>query len=158
MENPKKLETVRSVDLKKYSGKWYEIAALPTRFEKNCKCTSAGYELKDDYVKVINRCYNTKKEKWEGIEGKAFPVKNSSNSKLNVQFFWPFKGKYWIIKLADDYSYAIVGHPKRKYLWILSRSVEMDNKQYQELLQFVKNQGYDISKIKKTSHNCDQTN
>ncbi len=154
MTNAKTRETVDFVNLEKYSGKWYEIAALPTRFERNCTCTSAEYQPGEGFLKVINRCYNTKTNQWESIEGKAFPVKNTNNSKLKVQFFWPFKAKYWIIKLADDYSYAMVGHPKRKYLWILSRSVEMDNHQYQELLQYAKNEGYDISKIKKTSHHC----
>lgn len=148
------LATVESVDLQKYSGKWYSIANLPTRFQQNCKCTTAEYQPKDGYVQVYNRCYNSKKEKWEDITGKAFPVKNSNNSKLKVQFFWPFRGKYWIIGLAGDYSYAMVGHPNRQYLWLLSRTPQIDEQLYKGLLNKAAHMGFDVSKMEKTVHNC----
>ena len=147
-----KLQTVPYVDLKKYAGKWYEIASFPQRFQKNCNCTTAEYTLTDkDYVVVENRC---KKDSVNGklshIKGKAFVVANSGNAKLKVQFFWPFRGKYWIIDLADDYSYAVVGHPNKKYLWILSRTATMNDSIYQQIISRVKEKGFDISKIKLT--------
>ena len=146
------LQTVPSVDLKKYAGKWYEIAALPQRFQKGCHCTTAEYTLTDKgYVIVENRCNkNSSNGKQSYIKGKAFVVENSGNAKLKVQFFWPFKGKYWIIDLADDYSYAVVGHPNRKYLWILSRTPQMDETLYQQIIGRIKEKGFDISKIKIT--------
>ena len=148
-----KLQTVPYVDLKKYAGKWYEIASFPQRFQKNCNCTTAEYTLTDkDFVVVENRC---KKDSVNGklsyIKGKAFVVANSGNAKLKVQFFWPFRGKYWIIDLADDYSYAVVGHPNRKYLWILSRTPAMMDTTYQKIISIVKEKGFDISKIKRTT-------
>ena len=147
------LETVPNVDLKKYAGKWYEIASFPQRFQKGCNCTTAEYTLTDkDYVIVENRCNRDSingKESY--IKGKAFIVKNSGNAKLKVQFFWPFKGKYWIIDLADDYSYAVVGHPNRKYLWILSRTATMNDSTYQAILSRLVEKGFDISKIKRTN-------
>jgi apolipoprotein D and lipocalin family protein len=147
-----KLQTVPYVDLKKYAGKWYEIASFPQRFQKNCNCTTAEYTLTDkDFVVVENRC---KKDSVNGkssyIKGKAFVVANSGNAKLKVQFFWPFKGKYWIIDLADDYSYAVIGHPNKKYLWILSRTPTMNDGIYQQIISKVKEKGFDISKIKLT--------
>lgn len=143
------LQTVPNVDLKKYSGKWYEIASFPQLFQKGCNCTTAEYTLTDkDYVIVENRC---KKGSISGkqtyIKGKAFVVKNSGNAKLKVQFFWPFKGKYWIIDLADDYSYAVVGHPNRKYLWILSRTPILNETLYQQIILRVKEKGFDVTKI-----------
>ena len=146
------LQTVPYVDLKKYAGKWYEIASFPQRFQKNCNCTTAEYTMTDKgYVIVENRC---KKDSVNGkesyIKGKAFVTENSGNAKLKVQFFWPFKGKYWIIDLANDYSYAVVGHPNMKYLWILSRTPMMDEKIYQQIISSVKEKGFDISKIKRT--------
>ena len=147
------LETVPNVDLKKYAGKWYEIASFPQRFQKGCNCTTAEYTLTDkDYVIVENRCNRDSingKESY--IKGKAFIVENSGNAKLKVQFFWPFKGKYWIIDLADDYSYAVVGHPNRKYLWILSRTATMNDSTYQAILSRLVEKGFDISKINRTN-------
>ncbi len=147
-----KLQTVPHVDLKKYEGKWYEIASLPQRFQKGCNCTTAEYTLTDkDYVLVENRCNKGSiNGKQTYIKGKAFVVENSGNAKLKVQFFWPFKGKYWIIELADNYSYAVVGHPNKNYLWILSRTSTMKDATYQQIISSVQEKGFDISKIKLT--------
>jgi apolipoprotein D and lipocalin family protein len=146
------LETVSTVDLQKYAGKWFEIASFPQRFQKGCNCTTAEYTLTSkNYLIVENRC---KKDSLNGkslyIKGKVFSEKNTGNAKLKVQFFWPFKGKYWIIDLAADYSYAVVGHPNRNYLWILSRTASMDNVVYKEIVSRIEANGYDVSKILKT--------
>lgn len=148
------LNTVNSVDLKKYSGLWYEIASFPQRFQKGCTCTTAEYIPTDEnYLIVINRC---KKDSINGpevsIKGKAFVEENSGNSKLKVQFFWPFKGKYWIIELADDYSCAMVGHPNREYLWILARKPQLESSLYDSLLIKANSKGFDTSKLVKTIH------
>lgn len=146
------LQTVPNVDLKKYCGKWYEIASFPQSFQKGCHCTTAEYTLTDkDYVIVENRCNKdsiTGKESY--IKGKAFVEENSGNSKLKVQFFWPFRAKYWIIDLASDYSYAVVGHPNRKYLWILSREPKMNEEIYTQIISRLKEKGFDLNKIQKT--------
>lgn len=151
------LQTVAKVDLNKYSGKWFEIAAYPQRFQKGCHCTTAEYTLSEKgYVIVENRCNrDSVNGKQSYIKGKAFVVKNSGNAKLNVQFFWPFKGKYWIIDLADDYSYAVVSHPNKKYLWILSRTPKMDEDAYIKILVRLKEKGFDLTKLKKTEQVCD---
>jgi len=145
------LETARFVDPKKYSGKWYEIAHLPASFLEGCSCTTAEYTYTTKgYIKVYNRCYNSRKGKWKSITGKAFVVNNSRNSKLKVQFFWPFKANYWIIELADDYSWAVVGEPRRRYLWILSRTPEMDEALYQELVVKCGNKGFPVEHLEIT--------
>jgi len=146
------LETVAKVDLNKYSGKWYEIASYPQRFQENCFCTTANYTITPKgYVIVENSCnkYSVNGEP-SYIKGKAFVEENSGNAKLKVQFFWPFKGKYWIIELADDYSYAVVSHPGRKYLWILSRTPQMNHSLYLEIISRLKEKGFDVTKIKLT--------
>lgn len=152
--NAQKLETVPYVDLDKYAGKWYEIASYPQRFQKGCHCTTAEYTLSDKgYVIVENRCNKDSVNGPESsIKGKAFVVKNSGNAKLKVQFFWPFTGKYWIIDLADDYSYAVVSHPNKKYLWILSRTPQMDSVVYQGILSRLEAKGFDLSKLQTTVH------
>lgn len=151
--NAQTLQTVPYVDLNKYSGKWYEIASFPQRFQKGCYCTTAEYTLTDKgYVTVENRCNKDSiNGKQSYIKGKAFIENNSGNSKLKVQFFWPFKGKYWIIDLADDYSYAVVSHPNRKYLWILSRTPFMSDDIYERITDRLKEKNFDLSKLKKTT-------
>ncbi len=148
------LSTVSHVDLAKYAGKWYEIASYPQWFQKGCTCTTAEYTPTDKgYVIVENRCNKDSiNGKQSYIKGKAFVVEGSSNAKLNVQFFWPFKGKYWIIDLAEDYSYAVIGHPNRKYLWILSRTPVMDEGIYKQIIARIKQKGFDITKIEITKN------
>jgi apolipoprotein D and lipocalin family protein len=146
------LQTVPHVDLKKYLGKWHEIASFPQRFQEGCNCTTAEYSLSDKgYVIVENSCNKgSVTGKRSSIKGKAFVEKNSNNAKLKVQFFWPFRGKYWIIDLADDYSYAVVSHPNKKYLWILSRTATMDAKVYDAIIKRLINKGFDLRNLKLT--------
>jgi len=152
--NAQVLETVSYVDLNKYAGKWYEITSFPQRFQKGCYCTTAEYTWSEKgYVIVENRCNkDSVTGKQSSIKGKAFVVKNSGNAKLKVQFFWPFTGKYWIIDLADDYTYAVVSHPNKKYLWILSRTSKMDETVYQQILSRLNEKGFDLSKLQQTIH------
>lgn len=153
------LRTVSNVDLDRYTGTWYEIASFPQRFQKGCHCTTATYTRSDKgYITVENRCNRDSADgKLSYIKGKAFVEDGSGNAKLKVQFFWPFKAKYWIIDLADDYSYAVVGHPDRKYLWILSRTQRMDNDVYNGILTRLKANGYDTGKLELTEQKWPQT-
>lgn len=149
----KTLETVKHVDVQKYMGKWYEIASFPQSFQKGCTCTMAEYSLNDNgTVKVSNSCNVDGKRK--NSTGKAWITDKSTNAKLKVQFFWPFSGKYWIIDLADDYSYAVVGHPNRKYLWILSRTPKMSRELYNDIVARTEAKGFDVSKLNITDQNC----
>ena len=146
------LQTVPNVDLKKYAGKWFEIASFPQRFQKRCHCTTAEYTPTDKgYIIVENRCNkDSVLGKLSYIKGKAFVVENTGNAKLKVQFFWPFKGDYWIIDLANDYSYAVISNPNKKYLWILSRTLKIDAVAYQQIIIRLKAKGFDLTKLKMT--------
>lgn len=154
------LVTVSQVDLKKYCGRWYDIASYPARFQKGCRCTTAEYELipGKHFIRIKNRCirFRNGKSKISTAIGKAFVVKGSNNAKLKVQFFWPFRGDYYIIGLADDYSWAVVGHPNRKYLWILSRESYMPTDTYNSILHLIKSKGYNLKILQKTPQNCDE--
>ncbi len=151
----KELETVAKVDVQRYMGRWYEIASFPQSFQKGCKCTVAEYKLMDNgKVQVTNSCNVEGKKKV--VKGKAWITDKQTNAKLKVSFFWPFSGKYWIIDLADDYSYAVVGHPNRKYLWILSRTPQMDKQLYPQILDRAHAKGFDITQLQVTTQaGCD---
>jgi len=131
------LEVVPHVELEKYLGKWYEIARLPFRFEDGCTDVTATYSLsKDGNVSVLNECL--KDGKLKQTKGKAKEVDKNTGAKLKVTFFWPFSADYWIINLGENYDYAVVGSPSRKYLWILSRTPQMDEKLFFQLVESVK--------------------
>lgn len=149
------LATVDSVDINRYLGKWYEIAHLPNSFQKGCFGSTAEYSLIDsETIRVVNSC---SKDSLNGepdqANGKAFVVENSGNSKLRVQFFWPFRGDYWIIDLdKENYSYAVVGTPSRKYLWILARRPVLEQSLYKTLIERCREKGFDVSKLEITKH------
>ena len=151
----KPLETVSHVDLEKYLGKWYEIAAFPQGFEKGCSCTFAEYSL-DDNGRIIVKNSCMKDGEHKVADGKASVTDKKTNAKLEVQFQWPFSGKYWIIALARDYSYAMVGHPNRKYLWILNRKPKMDDMTYNHLVLVAAGKGFDVRKLVKTEQEVEE--
>jgi apolipoprotein D and lipocalin family protein len=148
------LQTVPFVDLNKYSGKWYEIASFPQRFQKGCTCTTAEYTLSDKGdVIVENKCRkDSTTGKTTSIKGKAFVQKHSGNAKLKVQFFWPFRGDYWIIDLAPDYRYAVVSAPNKNYLWILCRKSHMPEEDYNSIIKTLQEKGFNTNKLLKTIH------
>lgn len=146
-QHQSKVTTVSSVDLMRYSGTWYEIASYPQFFEKGCINVKATYTPKDGYIEVFNQ--SLKNGAPSNIKGSAFVVPNSGNAKLKVQFFWPFKGDYWIIDLAPDYSWAIVSNPKMSTLWILARTAVMDEVLYNSLIDGLVKKGFEKAKIVK---------
>ena len=150
------LDVVPHVDLNRYTGRWYEIASFPQSFQKGCTCTTAEYLIgQDGIISVLNTCRLEGSEgQLKTAQGTAFVTDTSSNAKLKVQFRWPFKGDYWIIDLADDYSYAVVGHPNRDYLWILSRKPTIETPVYLGILDRIKAKGFDIARLKITDQKC----
>ena len=136
------LQTVSSVDLNKYLGKWYEIYRLPNWFEDDdCVTVTAEYGLRDDGgVSVLNTCHKaSKKDEAKGI---AKIVEGSNNSKLRVSFFRPFYGDYWILDLANDYSWVLIGEPAGKYFWILARDKKLSPDLEESLLVRAEKLGY----------------
>jgi apolipoprotein D and lipocalin family protein len=158
-QNRQPLEVVPSVDLSRYAGTWFEIARIPNGFQKDCagEVTATYTVLDKGEIKVLNQC-RKKNGNVQQVEGKARPSgKDKPNTKMKVRFapslfsFAPFVwGDYWIIDLAADYSYAVVGEPDRKYLWILSRYAKMDEETYKKIIGKIASQGYDTSKIVRT--------
>ncbi len=145
------VQSVATVDLSRYTGKWHEIASFPMFFQRNCIAnTTAEYAVKSDgAVAVTNRC------KTEGgvdeATGTATLVEGSNNSRLKVSFFWPFKADYWIIGLDAEYRWAVVGNPNRKYLWVLSRTPQLPQPLLDAALQSARAQGYDLTQLRYTT-------
>lgn len=147
------LEVVQSLDIERYLGEWYEIASYPQIFQRGCVATRARYSMRDDgRIRVLNRCrdgdFDGPLREAEGVAWVADP--EVSNARLFVSFFWPFKGHYWVIDLGEDYEYAVVGHPERTYLWILSRTPTLPEDVYAGILERLEAQGYDLAPLTRT--------
>ncbi|MEI6520414.1 MAG: lipocalin family protein [bacterium] len=148
-ESKVSLNTVPSVDLNKYLGKWYEIARYPNKFEKDCVGVTAEYSLrKDGSIKVVNSATLKSLDGKETVAtGKAYIADKKTGAKLRVSFFGPFFADYWIIGLGEQYDYAVVSEPSKKYLWILSRTAKMDDDKYNKIVASLTEQGFDTSKL-----------
>jgi apolipoprotein D and lipocalin family protein len=153
-------QPVRSLDLARYAGSWFEIARYPNRFQTKCaRDVTASYALQDDgTIEVVNRCRTKEGEPVEAV-GRGRKVLDTNPAKLEVRFapgwlsFLPFVwADYWVIHLAPDYSWAVVGEPKRKYLWILAREPRLDDATYQAIVERLAAQGYDPARIGRTEH------
>jgi apolipoprotein D and lipocalin family protein len=146
------LEVVPHVDVGRYAGTWYEIARFPNRFEKGCVAVTAEYTLrKDGKVTVVNSARDkTLDGPVRSIKGKAWVADRKTNARLKVQFFWPFSGDYWIIDLDKDYGWAVVSEPSRSVLWILSRTPQLDENVYGQIVSRLKERGFDPGRLERT--------
>jgi apolipoprotein D and lipocalin family protein len=145
---PKDVKVVSRFDSQRYLGTWYEIARLDHRFERGLEQVTANYSPREDGgLKVINRGFNPQKQQWQESIGKAYFIGSPQVAALKVSFFGPFYGGYNVIELDADYRYALVCGPNRDYLWILSRTPELDAATRDRLLQTAKNNGFDIDKL-----------
>ena len=153
------VRTVDSVDLDRYLGDWFEVARFPNRFQKQCTGdVRARYSRRPDgRLDVVNRCRTA-----DGVTeapGVARVVDTTTRARLKVRFAPAFLswlpmvwGDYWILGLAADYSWAVVGSPDRAYLWILSRTATLDDRQYGLALQAAERNGFAIDRLVRTSH------
>lgn len=153
---PKEMRTesipvVSDFDLNRYLGTWYEIARLPNSFEKNLEQVTATYTLRDDgKIEVLNRGFDTKKNKWKEAKGKAWVPDSNIPAKLRVSFFWIFASDYKVIALDPiDYAYALVTSSSKKYLWILGRNPQMEETIFNDLVEKARQQGFDVEKLER---------
>ncbi len=149
---PPPVQSVAKVDLARYAGKWYEIAAFPMFFQRRCiGDTTAEYARRSDGdISVVNRCRT--EDGFDEATARAWAVDDGANSRLKVSFFWPFRADYWIVGLDEDYRWAVVGNPDRKYLWVLSRTPQLAGEQLDRALRAARAQGFDLARLRFTSH------
>jgi apolipoprotein D and lipocalin family protein len=148
-------KTVESVDLQRYQGTWYEQARLPMFFQRNCAQSEAHYELRSNgTLGVTNRC-RTVDGDMQQVQGQAMVQVPGETNKLWVRFDNWFsrlapgltKGEYWVLYLDDDYQTALVGHPNRKYLWLLTRDQQISAQSRAILIEEARKRGYDTSEL-----------
>lgn len=145
---PQGVTPINNFDSKRYLGKWYEIARLDHVFERNLEQVTAEYSMREDGdIRVLNRGYNTAKQQWQNIEGRAKFASQPTIGSLKVSFFGPFYGGYNIVELDSNYQYALVVGNNRKYLWILSRQPQLDKAIQERLVAKAKALGFPTEKL-----------
>ena len=146
---PVSVTPVKDFELDKYLGTWYEIARLDHSFERGLEQVTAEYTLREGGgVRVKNRGFSRKNNKWSEAEGKAFFVGKPSEGYLKVSFFGPFYGSYVIFGLdKENYQYAFVSGPDTSYLWLLSRTPTVAEDVLAKFIMKAGQSGFDIDKL-----------
>jgi apolipoprotein D and lipocalin family protein len=152
----KSLQTVPHVDLPRYMGDWYVIANIPYFAEKNCVDSIESYALRSDGD--IDNWFTCRKKTFDApLERKASALakvaNKNSNAEWRVRFFKVISVKYLVLDLDPQYQWVAVGHPSRRYGWVMSRSKTLDEQTYQAILKRLTEQGYDVSKFQKVPQN-----
>lgn len=145
---PEGITAVNNFKKERYLGKWYEIARLDFRFEKNLSHVTATYtQHKDGTIKVTNTGYDYKKYQQKQSTGKAKFTGNEETAMLKVSFFGPFYAGYNVIAIDDNYQYALVCGRNRHYLWLLSREKTMPEAIKNQYLAIAEKAGFNIPEL-----------
>ncbi|UWS33038.1 lipocalin family protein [Erwinia pyrifoliae] len=145
---PHGVTPVANFDSKRYLGSWYEIARFNHPFERGLDHVTASYSQRDDGgLKVVNRGFNPKKQRWQESTGKAYFTGPSDRAALKVSFFGPFYAGYNVIALDKDYQHALVCGPNRDYLWMLSRTPQLDEQVKQDLIEEARRAGFAVDEL-----------
>jgi apolipoprotein D and lipocalin family protein len=144
---------VKKVDIMSYAGKWYSLYSIPTFMDKRWRQTTETYVIHPDGFYAVFTTYKLLgQDQQKYIRSKLFVVRGTGNAEFKAQFIWPFKVDYWVIELADDYSYVVVGHPKQKYLFIMARKPEMDQDLLDKIIVRCAKKGYDTAQLVSQDH------
>ncbi len=138
-----------TLDLNKFSGKWYVIASIPTCFDKNWNNVTETFELKDNgdvdiYITYVKEGETITRDK----KAKGFPYIENKNTEWEVQFMWPFTSGYLVEELAPDYSYVVIGHPQKFYFYIMSRTGTLDEALFHDIMIRAIKKGYEMNDLR----------
>ncbi|MET0182904.1 MAG: lipocalin family protein [Caulobacterales bacterium] len=143
------LGPVAAIEIESYQGRWFEIARFPNNFERDCEGVTAEYRPRaDGKIDVINTCREGAPDgQARRAEAVARIVDPTTNAKLKVRFGGPFEGDYWVLDRAEDYSWALVGEPRGRFLWVLSRTPAISDPLKADLLQRLQARGYNTDAL-----------
>lgn len=150
---PDGVKAVQPFDKSRYLGKWYEIARLDFKFEKDLNNTTAEYSLSENgNIRVVNTGFNTKTKKWKTAVGKAKFVKDEKIAMLKVSFFGPFYSGYNVIAIDTAYRYALISGKDLGYLWILSRETTIPDDVKKNYLEQARVAGFKTNELVWVKH------
>ena len=156
----KPIHTVEKVDLERFMGDWYVIASIPTFIEKDAYNATESYRLDNDGTVATTFKFN--KGSYDGpvkeYNPRGYVRDTQSNAVWGMQFVWPFKAEYRIIFLSDDDTQTVIGRTNRDYVWIMARESSIPVDDYERILEFIRDQGYDLDKLKQVPHRAGAIN
>lgn len=149
------IATVPQVDLPKFMGDWYVIAAIPTMIENQSFNAIENYKLNADGSIATTFTFNkgSLNGEFKTYQPHGFVIENTGNALWGMQFIWPIKAEYRIAYLSEDYTQTVIARNARDYVWIMARTPSISNAEYTKLTSFISNLGYDLSKLRKVPHN-----
>jgi apolipoprotein D and lipocalin family protein len=150
------IATVPQVDLPKFMGDWYVIAAIPTMIETKSYNAIENYKLNEDGTIATTFTFNkgSLDGEFKTYQPRGFVIENSGNALWGMQFIWPIKAEYRIAYLNDDYTQTVIARNARDYVWIMARTPTISEVEYSKLTNFISNLGYDLTKLRKVPHNA----
>ncbi|WP_018168581.1 lipocalin family protein [Thioalkalivibrio sp. ALMg9] len=154
--SPQKMPTVDHVDLDRYMGDWYVIANIPTFLERDAYNALEQYALNDDGTIATTFSFN--KGGFDGPRREYNPtgfVQSEDNAEWGMRFLWPFKAEFLIVYLDEAYSQTVIGRSKRDYVWIMAREPAMPEDDYQAILAYLDELGYDTDEIQRVPQRWD---
>ncbi len=148
------IHTEKHVDLERFMGDWYVLAAIPTFIETEAYNAVESYKLAEDGT--VETTFRFNKGGFDGplktYTARGFVTDKQSNAVWGMQFIWPFKAEYRIVTLDPDYTVTVIGRTKRDYVWIMARKPRIPDADYAGILTFLGGQGYDVRRIRKVPH------
>ncbi len=148
------IATVSQVDLKRFMGSWYVIAAIPTAIEKEVYNGVETYKLEDDGT--VHTTFTFNKGSLNGpvktYNPRGFVVEGTGNARWGMQFIWPIKAEFLIAHIDENYTETIIARNARDYVWIMARKPDISDESYAALIQKVIDMGYDIKKLRRVPH------
>ncbi|GAB4174137.1 MAG: lipocalin family protein [Wenzhouxiangellaceae bacterium] len=145
------IRTVHEVDLQRFMGDWYVIASIPTVIEKKAYNAVESYTLNEDGT--IATTFRFRKGGFDGKEKvykpRGFVQPGTGNAVWGMQFIWPIKADYRIVYLSPDYQQTVIGRKARDYVWIMARTPQISDEDYQQLVDLIADLGYDPSQLRK---------
>lgn len=152
--SPSPIHTAKAVDLERFMGDWYVIANIPTFIEKNAHNAMESYRLAEDGT--VATTFSFRQGGFEGARKSYHPtgyvIDKQSNAVWGMEFIWPIKADYRIIYVDDAYNQTIIGRLQRDYVWLMARTPQLSEADYQRFLQLIAEEGYDVSKVRKVPH------
>jgi apolipoprotein D and lipocalin family protein len=147
------LQSVNYVDLSRYVGVWYDIAHYPSRYQEKCQDSVASFSLRNNgEIDVLNSCRDKQNGTLHHADGHGWVIDTTSNARLKISYFWPFRNEYVIIDQGKEYEYSVICTADKKHLWIIARSPSMSSDVYEKIMTNVEKQGFQRGNLINTEH------
>jgi len=141
------------VDLSRYAGVWYDIAHYPSKYQAGCQDSITSFSLRNNGdIDVLNSCHDKQNGSLHHADGHGWVTDTSSNARLKISYFWPFRNEYVVIDQGKDYEYSVICTADKKHLWIIARTPSISSDVFEKIVTAIEKQGFHRTNLIKTEH------